>query len=109
MYYFINQASCITIAVVLTFLATVVVLLRLIQTGKNRDSYKPGAVRSVFRTWHLDDLYAILALVCVIKPDMLFRNSTDVDFADTMLSIFHSIHLGSGKQCNGRSFQSCRH
>ena len=109
MYYFINRASCITIAVVLTFLATVVVLLRLIQTGKNRDSYKPGAVRSVFRTWHLDDLYAVLALVCVIKPDVLFRNSTNADSADTMLSIFHSIHLGSGKQCNGRSFQSRRH
>jgi len=68
MYYFINKTSCIAITVVLTFLATVVVLLRLIQTGRNRDSYKPGAVRSVFRTWHLDDLYAVAALVCIVEP-----------------------------------------
>ena len=68
MYYFINKTSCIAITLVLTFLATVVVLLRLIQTGRNRDSYKPGAVRSVFRTWHLDDLYAVAALVCIVEP-----------------------------------------
>ena len=68
MYYFINKTSCITIAVVLTFLATIVVILRLIQTGRNRDSYKPGAVRSVFFSWHLDDIYAVLALVCIIEP-----------------------------------------
>jgi len=69
MYYFINRASCIAITVVLTSLATVVVLLRLIQTGRNRDSYKPGAVHSVFRTWHLDDIYAVAALVCIIQPE----------------------------------------
>jgi hypothetical protein len=72
MYYFINKTSCIAITVVLTFLATVVVLLRLIQTGRNRDSYKPGAVRSVFRTWHLDDLYAVAALVCIVEPQHAF-------------------------------------
>jgi hypothetical protein len=69
MYYFINKTSCITITVVLTFLATIVVLLRLIQTGRNRDSYKPGATRSVFRSLHLDDIYAVFALVCIIEPE----------------------------------------
>jgi hypothetical protein len=69
MYYFINETSCITIAVVLTFLATIVVILRLIQTGRNRDSYKPGAVRSVFFSWHLDDIYAVLALVRITEPE----------------------------------------
>jgi hypothetical protein len=109
MYYFINKTSCITIAVVLTFLATVVVILRLIQTGRNRDSYKPGAVRSVLFTWHLDDIYAVLALVCIIEPEHVLSESTDAGFADILLSLLYHIHLGSSKQCHRRSFQSCRH
>jgi NADH:ubiquinone oxidoreductase subunit 3 (subunit A) len=73
MYYAINKASCIAIAVVLTILATVVVILRLIQTGKSKTSdtheYKPGAVRAVFLGWHLDDIFAVLALVCIVEPE----------------------------------------
>lgn len=73
MYYAINRASCIAVAVVLTTLATVVVVLRLIQTGKSKTSntheYKPGAVRAVFLGWHLDDIFAVLALVCIIEPE----------------------------------------
>jgi hypothetical protein len=73
MYYAINRASCIAITVVLNILATVVVILRLIQTGKSktRDTheYKPGAVRALLLGWHLDDIFAVLALVCIIEPE----------------------------------------
>jgi hypothetical protein len=73
MYYAINRASCIAITVVLTILATVVVILRLIQTGrsKTRDTHEdePGAVRAAFLGWHLDDIFAVLALVCIIEPE----------------------------------------
>lgn len=74
MYYAINKASCIAITVVLTILATVVVVLRLIQTKKIRDAheYKPGAVRAVFLSLHLDDIFAVLALVCIIEAEHSF-------------------------------------
>lgn len=71
MYYAINKASCIAITVILTILATVVVVLRLTQTKNIRDAneYKPGAVRAVFLSLHLDDVFAVLALVCIIEPE----------------------------------------
>jgi uncharacterized paraquat-inducible protein A len=76
MYHAINEASCIAITVVLTTLATVVVILRLIQTAKSRTrdthEYKPGAVRAVFIGWHLDDIFAVLALVCIVEPEHAF-------------------------------------
>lgn len=68
----INETCVILVTLALTLLATVVVALRVVQTKRTPRSYEPGKIQAVFLGLHLDDVFALTALVfCYPSAAML--------------------------------------